>query len=109
MKKEIEFEIGSGNVFKDLGRENADQLLIRSHMIMQINDIVKARGLKQAEVAELVGMAQPEISKLLRGAVRQFSTERIMQVLNRLGRDIEIVIKPTPKRRPAGRTTVKAA
>lgn len=109
MKKQIEVEKGSGNVFKDLGLPEADQLLMRSRMISQINDIVAERGLKQVEVAALVDMSQSDVSLLLRGAVGRFSTDRIMMVLNRLGRDIEIVIKPTPKRRPAGRTTVKAA
>jgi predicted XRE-type DNA-binding protein len=110
MKKEkIEYEVGSGNVFKDLGLENADELLIRARMIMAINDVVKARGLTQANVAKLVGLTQPDVSFLLRGAVRRFSTDRIMQVLARLGRDVEIRITPTPARRAAGRITVKAA
>jgi predicted XRE-type DNA-binding protein len=109
MKKQIEVEKGSGNVFKDLGLPDAEELLIRAEMISEINRIVKDRDMKQIEVAQLVGMTQSEISLLLRGTVRRFSTERLMQVLNRLGRDIEIVIKPAPKRRLTGRVTVKAA
>lgn len=109
MKKPVDYEVGSGNVFKDLGLEDAEELAIRAEMMLTIIKIIKARGLKQVEVAKLVGLSQGDVSMLSNGAVRRFSTDRIMQVLARLGRDVEIVIKPAPKRRPAGRITVKAA
>jgi predicted XRE-type DNA-binding protein len=89
MKKAIGYDIGSGNVFKDLGLENAEELAIRAEMILTINRIIKARSLKQTDVAELVGLSQGDVSMLTNGTVRRFSTDRIMQVLSRLGRDIE--------------------
>jgi hypothetical protein len=46
---------------------------------------------------------------LMNGRYRDFSTGRLMRVLLRLGRDIEITIRPTPKRRAEGHLTVKAA
>jgi len=78
-------------------------------MLMKINDIVSERGLKQTEVAKLVGISAGDVSFLIRDTVGRFSTDRVMQVLNRLGTDIEIVMKSAPKRRPIGRITVKAA
>ena len=88
-KKAIDYEIGSSNVFKDLGFPDADDLLARSQMIMAINDIAKERGLTQAEFAKITELGQPDVSRLLRGDLNRFSTDRVMQVLNRLGRDIE--------------------
>ncbi|HVI86757.1 MAG TPA: helix-turn-helix transcriptional regulator [Dongiaceae bacterium] len=109
MKEEIKVTRSSGNVFKDLGLENSDELAARSDMITAISKIIKERGLKQADVAEIVGLTQADVSRLTHGIVNRFSTDRIMQVLTRLGHDVEIVIKPKPARRAAGRVSVKAA
>ncbi len=109
MKEDSKVTRSSGNVFKDMGLEDADDLAARSDMIMEINKIVKARGLKQAEIAKLVGLSQSDVSLLTRGNLTRFSTDRIMHVLVRLGRDVEIVIKTKPPRRAMGRITVKAA
>jgi len=56
--------------------------------------IVKARRLKQIEVADLLGIRQPDVSKMLRGEFRQFSVERLLRFLVALNQDVEIVVKP---------------
>jgi predicted XRE-type DNA-binding protein len=109
VKQPIDVTKGSGNVFADLALENPEELSAKSEMIYAINEIIKSRDLKQAEVAKLVGLTQSDISMLTRGRLRRFSTDRIMQVLLRLGQDVEIVIKPKSSRRTKGRITVKAA
>ena len=108
MKKAIEHEIGTGNVYKDIGLDNADELLVQANLIVAMRQIINERGLKQVEVAELCGLSQGDVSMLTRGLVRHFSSGRIMQVLANLGRDVEIRIKPAPKRYALGRITVKA-
>jgi predicted XRE-type DNA-binding protein len=55
---------------------------------------MKARGLKQVEAAELFGVRQPDVSKMLRGEFRQFSVERLLRFLVALDQDVEIVVKP---------------
>jgi predicted XRE-type DNA-binding protein len=109
MTKRHDVEASSGNVFADLGLENAEELKARADLIRQINRIIKSRGLTQAEVATTVGLSQPDISLLTRGTVTRFSTERIMKVLLRLGHDLEIVVKRKPARRAAAQVTVRAA
>jgi len=109
LKKGVDYQEGSDNIFSDLGLPDADELLARSNLIIAIKTVMEKRGLTQAQVAALVGMGQPDISKMLRGDLERFTTDRVMQVLNKLGQDIEITVKPAPKRRPAGRITVKAA
>lgn len=93
MKKK-RYAIGSRNVFKDLGIPNADEHLVKAQLVYKIDAIMKERGLKQTEAADLFGVKQPDISKMLRGEFRQFSVERLLRFLVALDQDVEIVIKP---------------
>jgi predicted XRE-type DNA-binding protein len=101
MSKKIGYKVGSGNVFADIGLPNAEEHLIKAHLVLKIDRILKARALKQVEAARLFGVKQPDISKLLRGDFRQFSVERLMRFLVALGQDVEIVVKPHRGRREA--------
>ena len=88
------YEIGSGNVFKDIGVPNAEQHLVKAQLVFKIDAIRKKRRLKQVEVADLLGIRQPDVSKMLRGEFRQFSVERLLRFLVALNQDVEIVVKP---------------
>ena len=88
------YETTSGNVFKDIGIPNAEEHLIKAQLVFKIDTIMKDRGLKQVEAANLFGIRQPDISKMLRGEFRQFSVERLLRFLVALDQDVEIVIKP---------------
>jgi predicted XRE-type DNA-binding protein len=101
MSKKIDYEVGSGNVFADIGLPNAEEHLIKAHLVLKIDRLLKARALKQVEAARLFGVKQPDISKMLRGDFRQFSVERLMRFLVALGQDVEIVVKPHRGRREA--------
>jgi predicted XRE-type DNA-binding protein len=86
-------EIGSGNVFEDLGIPNAEEHLVKAQLVFKIDTIMKDRGLKQAEAADLLRVKQPDVSKMLRGDFRQFSVERLLRFLVALNQDVEIVVK----------------
>src|SRR5215471_4661616 len=88
------YEIGSRNVFKDIGVPNAEEHLIKAQLVFKIDAIMKKRGMKQVEAAALFGVRQPDISKMLRGAFRQFSVERLLRFLVKLDQDVEIVVRP---------------
>src|SRR5271154_2076707 len=95
------YEEGSGNVFKDIGVQHAEEHLIKAQLVFKIDAIMKDRGLKQVEAASLFGIRQPDISKMLRGEFRQFSVERLLRFLVALDQDVEIVIKPHRDRKNA--------
>ncbi len=97
--EEIEYEKGSGNVFADLGFENAEEELAKSDLTAQIAYIIRKRKLTQAQVADILGVDQPRISSLLRGRFDLFSFDMLMHFLKVLGQDIEIVVKPKPRHR----------
>lgn len=102
----MEVEMGTGNVYADLGYEDADEMLIKAQLVSKIAEIIKRKGLTQTEAAELLGMAQPKLSNLLRGRFRGFSERRLMDCLTKLGRDIQILVKATPRSRKDGRLSI---
>ena len=95
------YEIGSGNVFKDIGVPNAEEHLVKAKLVFKIDTIMKQRRLKQAAAADLFGVKQPDVSKMLRGEFRQFSVERLLRFLVALDQDVEIVVKPHRSRNDA--------
>jgi predicted XRE-type DNA-binding protein len=92
---------GNRNVFKDIGVPDADEHFIKAQLVFKIDGIIKKRGLTQVETAKLLGIRQPDVSKMLRGEFRQFSVERLMRFLVALDHDVEIVVKPHRDRKNA--------
>ena len=86
-------ERGSGNVFADLGHPEADAHLLKADLVTRIDTIIRQRGITQTEAARLLGLTQPDVSRLLRGDFREYSLERLFRLLTALGRDIDIVIR----------------
>jgi predicted XRE-type DNA-binding protein len=82
------------NAFKDIGVPNAEEHLVKAQLVFKIDTILKKRGLKQVEAADLFGVRQPDVSKMLRGDFRQFSVERLLRFLVALDQDVEIIVKP---------------
>ena len=103
----IKIARSSGNVFADLGRPDAETHLLKAKLVARIDEIIRQRGLKQVEAAKLLGLSQPDVSRLLQGSFREYSVERLFRLLMALGRDVEIVIRESrPQRR--GRLLVEA-
>ena len=98
---------GSTNVFADHGLPDADKLLVKAGLVHRIGQLIDK--LTQVEAAKLLGIDQPKVSRLLRGDLYGFSTEQLMRFLNDLGHDVTIAVKPKPKSRARGKTTVRAA
>src|SRR5262249_50725527 len=94
MSNKKRYEVGSANVFKDIGVPNAEEHLIKAQLVFKIDAILKKRGLKQVEAADLFGVRQPDVSKMLRGEFRQFSVERLLRFLVALDQNVEIIVKP---------------
>jgi predicted XRE-type DNA-binding protein len=109
MKKKIAATRGSTNVFADLGLANSEELLAKAQLVSRIGDLIKQRRLTQSEAASLLGVDQPNVSRLLRGQLGGFSYERLLKFLNALGCDIEIVVKRSGRTRRHTQVTVRAA
>ena len=98
MSKKIQFEKGFGNIFKDLELPDAEELFLKAKLGFEVFQIVEKRELTQTEAAEILGVKQPEISRLKQGQFNHYSVERLMTFLNRLNHDIEIRIIPSEDR-----------
>ena len=90
----------SGNVFRDVGfpDEQAEHLLIRSDLMIQVQKSIASKGLKQAEAAKVLHVSQPRVSDLLRGRIDLFSTDTLIDMLARLGVGVRLVLKPKVRR-----------
>ncbi len=109
MSSGVEIEAGSGNVYKDLGFKDADAMLAKARIVAEIARIIRGRRLTQVAAAEHLGLSQPKVSALLNGHFQGYSQERLIGLLNRLGCDVEIIVKPAPRRRTMGRVSVAFA
>jgi predicted XRE-type DNA-binding protein len=92
-----------GNVFRDLGfgGEEAEHLLIRAELLIEVQKKIAARGLKQAETARLLKVSQPRVSDLLRGRIDLFSTDTLIDMLARLDVQVRLVVKSGRRSRVA--------
>ncbi len=95
-------EISNGNVYADLGMADAQEMLVKAKLASKIGDIIKRQNLTQQQAAELLALPQPKVSKLLSGQFRGISEAKMLECLARLGRVIDIVVKPARRRSAAG-------
>lgn len=101
-------EPGSGTIYADLGGPDLDTQALKAELVSRIDASIRARRLTQTEAAGMMGLSQPDVSRLLRGQFRDYSLERLLRLLLALGHDVEIVVRErqTPG---AGRLRVEAA
>ena len=108
MRRGIGYEIGSDNIFADLGLPDAPELLAKARLAYRISQIMKKQRLTQFQTAKILGTDQPKVSALVRGHLEKFSLERLCEYLTALGCDVTIEVHE--KRGPRiGKLRVKAA
>jgi predicted XRE-type DNA-binding protein len=94
------------SVYEDLGHPDAEAMAVKARLVVEIADLIKRRGLTQTEAAALLEVPQPKLSNILRGQFRGISERKLMDCLTRLGQDVQIVVKPTPRSRSVGKVSV---
>lgn len=95
MIKEQIFEESSGNVFSDLGLDDADELLARGKIGIQVIRLLQKRNLKPQEISKILGITKQEVSDLMKGEFEQFSEGKLLNFLRLL--DIEIILYIRPR------------
>lgn len=100
-------DVGTGNVFADLGFADSDERRLRVQLAMQLNELIAARPLTQAQAAALFGIPQPHVSELRNYKLTRFSSERLLRFLTQLDRDVQIVIRPKARGRASGSLSVR--
>jgi predicted XRE-type DNA-binding protein len=90
----MKVEPSSGNVFTDLGFgvEEAQNLKIRSDLMIELTKLIEAKGLTQAAAAKLLGVTQPRISDLVRGKIDRFSVDSLIAMLGHAGAIVSFIV-----------------
>lgn len=85
--------VGSGNVFHDLGLPDPEERLLKSRLAGKVFDEIESRGWTQAQAARVLGLSQPDVSRLTRGVLKGFSVERLMALLVALDFSVSVRIE----------------
>lgn len=84
----IEFIESSGNVFADMGLEDAEELLTSAKLGYTVRQILESRHLEQQEIVKLLNLKQTEVSNLMKGKYYLFSEARLLEFLDKLEKKI---------------------
>ena len=95
MKEKLKRIRGSGNIFLDLGFDKADaeNLKMRSQLMMRIEDYYRQSGMTQGAAAKALGITQPRLNALLKGKIGLFSLDALVNIANRAGLNVRLVIR----------------
>ncbi|CAH2708517.1 Helix-turn-helix protein [Xanthomonas campestris pv. nigromaculans] len=80
---DIEFFRSSGNVYADLDIPDAEGILAKSRLIMQLNDAIKARQWSRKQAAAVLGLSTSALSRVLRGQFRAYQVDDVAGWLNK--------------------------
>jgi predicted XRE-type DNA-binding protein len=78
----------------------------RKPLAREVLKVIGEKGLSQVAAGAVVGEQQSQISLVSSGRLAGFSPERLIRMLSRLGRDIEIIVRPSGPPARAGRVRI---
>jgi len=92
MKQKLKRVRGSGNIFVDLGfdKAEAENLKLRSELMMCIEDYYRQRGMTQAAAAKALGITQLRLNALLKGKIGLFSLDALVNIASRAGLNVRL-------------------
>jgi predicted XRE-type DNA-binding protein len=97
MKKEkLDVVRGSGNVFRDLGRKNADAEQFKAILAAEVIKTLDSEGLTVRAAHDRTGIAAADFSRIRNADLGRFTVDRLMSIINRLGSRIEVKIRVRP-------------
>src|SRR2546425_5834731 len=108
-KSSSHVETSSGNVFADLGFQDAEERLLKAKLATKIAQLIEKKGWTQTQTAERTSLDQPKVSRLLRGQLSGFSADRLFAVLNRMGHSVEVRISAKERAPEKSHTRVMMA
>lgn len=72
----------------------AENMRLRSLLIMALRDHVESQKLSQKQAAKIFGVTQPRVSDLLRGKVDLFSLDTLVNMLAAAGLKVQMQVAP---------------
>jgi predicted XRE-type DNA-binding protein len=97
MKK---YHITKRSVFDDLGfsKEEAINLRAKADLMIAIREYIQENALSQKEAAEVLGIDQPQVSRLLNGNIELFTIDKLLLMLSRIKIKVKWIISPITKK-----------
>lgn len=93
--KDAPFEVirGSGNVYRDLGKDNADLRQFKAILATEIIKALDRDGLSVRQAQALTGIAAADFSRIRNADLGRFTVDRLMGIINKLGSRVEVAVK----------------
>jgi predicted XRE-type DNA-binding protein len=91
--RQIDVVHGSGNVFRDLGHENADAEQFKAILAAEIIKALDREGLSVRGAQGRTGVAAADFSRIRNADLGRFTVDRLMSIINRLGSRVEVKVK----------------
>jgi len=107
MKQEkLDILRGSGNVFRDLGHEDADSEQFKAILAAEIIKALDREGLSVRAAQGRTGTAAADFSRIRNADLGRFAIDRLMSIINRLGSRVEVKVRVRTTQRTAAETRV---
>jgi len=92
----LEVKRGSGNVFRDLERKNADVEQFKAILAAEIIKALDREGLSVRGAQARTGIAAADFSRIRNADLGRFTVDRLISIINRLGSRVEVKVKVQP-------------
>ena len=102
MTDKLELVHGSGNVFRDFGRPHADVEQMKAILAAQIIEVLDDRDLTVRTAQDVTGFAAADFSRIRRAKLDRFTIDRLVEILNKLDRRVEVRVSVQPRSRSGG-------
>jgi predicted XRE-type DNA-binding protein len=94
MKHEtLEVVRGSGNVFRDLKRGDADVAQLKAILAAEIIHALGREGLSVRAAQSRTRIAAADFSRIRNADLDRFTIDRLMTIINRLGSRVDVRVK----------------
>jgi predicted XRE-type DNA-binding protein len=103
----IEVYESGPNIFADLGLPDADTHFLKAQIVSELLRLARGQKQTQTETGALLGISQPEVSRMFKGHFREYSVERLIGFLTAFNKDVEIVVKDQSGKGARGSVTLK--
>ena len=106
---DLEVHEGTDNIFAELGLPDAETHFLKAQLVAELYRMANELKLSQAKAGEVMGISQPEVSRMFKGNFREYSVERLMGFLTAFNNDVEIVVRPRDVKAPGEIRFTRAA
>ena len=98
-KQSDDFELvrGSGNVFRDFGRADADVQQTKALLAARIIGILDDEELSTRKAEVRTGVSHADFTRIRNAQLSRFTIDRLMRVLNKLGQQVEVQVSVKPR------------